>query len=87
MTDARCERTDLLVEQCGCARHRGGQTVEEQVAADRAEILTRPGWFPAKYAGYCGVCGTPFEAGAAIRSPEPGKLGWVAECCANGRRE
>jgi hypothetical protein len=81
-TDTRCARTDLLVDQCGCAQHRGGRTVEEQTAVERAVLLARPGWFPAQYPGYCARCNTPFEPGAAITRPEPGELGWTAECCA-----
>lgn len=33
MTDARCDTTELLVDQCACPTHRGsGQAADEDVA-------------------------------------------------------
>lgn len=71
----RCERTDLLVDQCGCAEHRGGRTVEEQADADR----TLGPAFTAQYDGRCAGCGTDFWPGETIRGDGAG--GWVAGCC------
>jgi hypothetical protein len=79
LKEDRCENTELLVTACGCPLHRGGRTVAEQVAAERAELLLTPGWFAASFPGCCVRCGIPFRAGAAIRR-EPG-VGWRAECC------
>lgn len=77
-TAERCETTELLVDQCGCPQHRGGQTVDEQAVADRVELLGTGRWIPAKYPGKCVGCGTGFGAGAAIQSDGDG---WRAECC------
>lgn len=79
----RCERTELLVDQC--AHCKGQQSIEEQASAEaleaRARLIVTGQWFPAKYAGKCGRCGEPFPEGAAIRSDNNHPL-WVAECCA-----
>lgn len=70
---ARCENTDLLVDQCGCRIHRGGQTPDEEAERDR-----QPGpWFPARYSGTCSRCGAGFEDNQDIRADGTG--GW--ECC------
>lgn len=69
----RCDLTDLLVDQCGCKDHRGGQTPDEEAARDR-----RPGpWFPARYPGTCTRCGGEFADNDDIRADGSG--GW--ECC------
>jgi hypothetical protein len=78
-TETRCERTELLVDQCGCPDHRGGTTPEEQLHAHRAQLLLRPAWMAAQWPGVCERCGTRFPTGAAI-AMEAG-LGWRAECC------
>lgn len=78
-TAERCETTELLVDQCGCKDHRGGQTIDEEAAALRARLLAHPAWFPAQYAGKCEKCGTGFAVGDPIRIVMP--RGWVAGCC------
>lgn len=93
--DERCELTELLVGECGCRQHRGGQTPDEEVDAERAQIRTQllsrlgdPRWFRAQYPGMCSVCGEPFQEGAAIRArgrfdKEPvNDSNWIADCCA-----
>jgi hypothetical protein len=80
----RCDLTDLLVDQCACKTHRGGQTVQEQADAERLALrdrllgTTNP-WFVAEYAGCCVRCREPYEAGAAIRRDTSS---YLAECCA-----
>lgn len=81
MIEERCGTTELFVSQCGCPKHRGGLTVDEENAVIR-RILLRNGWRIAVYPSICGRCRTPFEPGAAIRSPQRGESGWIAECCA-----
>lgn len=76
----RCELTGLLVEQCGCRSHRAGQTVEEQVDAERLALLKSSGWTAAAYPGVCARCGTPFSVGTPI-AYEGHALGWRAACC------
>lgn len=78
-TSERCETTDLLVDQCGCPQHRGGQTVAEEAAALRARLLAHPAWFAAQYAGRCEGCGTSFAVGDPIRMQVP--RGWISGCC------
>ncbi len=73
MTTDRCERTDLLVDQCGCRDHRGGQTPTEEAQERRP-----PGpWFVGHYDGTCSRCESTFRAGDTIRADGAG--GW--ECC------
>jgi hypothetical protein len=84
VAEDRCPTSDLLVDQCGCAQHRGGQTPDEEAAAVRARLLAHPAWMAARYASVCARCGEPFLRGAAIRF-EP-SLGWRAECCAEVSR-
>ncbi|MFL6141595.1 MAG: hypothetical protein ACJ72N_06970 [Labedaea sp.] len=71
---ARCELTELLIDQCGCRQHRDGHTPEEE--AER--WYDEPGpWFEASYHGTCTSCQEPFRPGHRIRSD--GGHGW--ECC------
>lgn len=81
MADRRCERTDLVVEQC--AHCKGQQSVDEQVLAVRARLLRHPAWFASQYPGKCDACGEPFAPGTAIRMEL--RHGWIAECCAEER--
>jgi hypothetical protein len=75
----RCETTELLVDACGCPKHRGGQTVDEEAATLRTRLLAHSAWFAAQYAGRCEGCGTAFAVGDPIRMQVP--HGWVAGCC------
>lgn len=77
-TTERCEKTELLVDACGCPKHRGGHTVDEQALAHRAELLGTGRWIPAKFPGTCVACRTGFGPGTAIQSDGDG---WRAECC------
>jgi hypothetical protein len=92
--EERCELTELVVNQCGCRVHRGGQTPQEEVDTEqrraRARLLGRlgvPGWFAAQYAGTCSTCDQRFLVGAAIRlrgkfdRPALNDSNWIAECC------
>lgn len=79
----RCEKTDLLVDQCACPKHRKGQTVQEQVTELDSWLLTQPGWIPARFAGRCAVDGTSFPEGAPIHRVDLGRgVQWMASCCA-----
>lgn len=54
----RCERTDLLADQCACPQHRG----DPEPAAP-----SLPPWaWPARYPGKCGDCQLPIEVGDPI---------------------
>lgn len=73
-TAERCETTELLVTDCGCPKHRGGQTPDEEASADQ-----RPGpWITAKHPGTCSSNGCDIKPGDEIRADGAG--GW--ECCA-----
>jgi hypothetical protein len=62
----RCEKTDLLSDQCGCPLHRGGRTPQEEAELDR--VVQGPGpWFFAKYPGWCERGEHEFEAGETVR--------------------
>lgn len=84
MSAERCERTELLVDQCAHCRG-NDQTVQEQADAERAELRKRlardPRWFPSQYAGRC-ICDKPFGVGTLIRRCTCCTDSWVAECCA-----
>lgn len=92
MSTARCERTELLVDQCAHCRG-NNQTAQEQADAERSEVrarlLARPigstaTWFPAQYPGVCYRCGNEFERGVAIRRDRVALgFAYVAECCAD----
>lgn len=71
----RCERTDLLIDQCACSTCRPDLDVEEVVASQRGA------WFKASYGGRCANCKTTFEAGDQIRADGFGNGGWLGECC------
>jgi hypothetical protein len=84
---ARCDLTELLVEDCAHCRG-NDKTIEEQATAERLELRARllsgavhsiTSWFPARYPGHCAGCGTGFGEGTAIRTLA---LGYLAECCA-----
>lgn len=78
----RCETTDLLTDQC--AHCRGHQSIEDQAATERAQLLVHdPRWFPAQYPGTCGQCGEPFQPGTPIRLQLSSQTNWIAECCAD----
>ena len=55
----RCDVTELLVEQCGCPKHRGG---DEAIA--RPETVGQP--FEAMYGGFCPQCERRIEVGQMI---------------------
>lgn len=74
----RCKTSDLLPDQCGCRNHRGGQSVDEQILAHRAELLATGRWIPAKFPGVCVACPNGFGLGTAIQRDGDG---WRAECC------
>jgi hypothetical protein len=66
----RCERTELLVDQC--AHCRG---VTEPAPA---RTVLGP-WFPAGYPGWCSGCGQVFGQGDMIRADGCGE--YLADCC------
>jgi hypothetical protein len=57
----RCERTDLLVDQCACPDHRGG---EVGGLPDEIETVGQP--FEAQYEGQCAGCAGHIEPGQRI---------------------
>jgi hypothetical protein len=73
----RCERTDLLVDQCAhCTGRDGGESAE----AERLKrLLTRRHVFPARYAGACSKCGEHFGEGAPIIGAGDGR--YLGPCC------
>lgn len=67
MSDERCDLTDLLVDQCACHKHRGGDIIElDDTTGNRVlsgERRSRP--FIAAYPGRC-VCGAHWRTGDQI---------------------
>lgn len=55
---ARCDRTDLIVDQCACPDHRGGDI------DDRPETVGQA--FDAAYDGMCPLCGHHIHVGDRI---------------------
>jgi len=74
---ARCDMTDLLVQECShCTGRDGGETAERR---RKARLLADPSVIKAQYPGACSNCGEGFLAGEPIRSDWHG--GWDAWCC------
>ncbi len=55
----RCDTTDLLADQCGCPKHRGGTAVVDEV-----KTVGQP--FEARFAGFCPACERPIHPGQEI---------------------
>jgi hypothetical protein len=55
----RCEDTYLLVAQCACKNHRGGQEV-----TDELKTVGQP--FEARFPGLCPACERPIHEGQLI---------------------
>lgn len=74
----RCDKTDLLVDQCAHCRRLldPGDEARQQ----RKALISTGEWIEAKWRGKCVRCGEWFPEGAAIR-PAEDRLGWIAECC------
>lgn len=84
MAEQRCERTELLVDQCAhCLGHKPAEEqATAETAAEHADFLTtHPRWFPARYPGTCEPCGTPFDVGTPITGTSWRDGGWRAYCC------
>jgi hypothetical protein len=86
VADTRCDLTELLVEQCACKQHRGGQAPDEQATAERLATRARllgglNSWFAARFPGSCLTCGGPFEEGDAILSAGFNARKYIADCC------
>lgn len=83
MPETRCERSDLIPDQCWHCR---GDVLEPEFAAALADIEapdwtqrdTASPWVPAEWPGACSVCGERFGPGTLI-SRMPGQAGW--QCC------
>lgn len=80
MTVERCEKTDLLANQC--AHCRGLLDPEAEIRQSRQALLSTANWFESKWAGKCARCGDWFREGSAIHRVQ-GYDGYVAECCAD----
>ena len=84
--EERCERTDLLVDQCACPKHRA--PVEPRKTGPvpwsgpdgrtARQSASRP--FEARYGGMCADCGGWFEEGDMIQYNEDGEL-IAIDCC------
>lgn len=88
---ARCELSELPVEQCGCRLHPRGQAYEREQAEQRAEAEARYGPVDgadgdlesgpvliARYAGRCPECKTNIIPGEQVRQ---GHRGWSHVAC------
>jgi hypothetical protein len=77
---ARCEHTDLLVDECAhCTGRDGGEEAERRRTR---MLLTRPGVIAARFAGFCSGCHESFRSGDPIASPRgltPPE--WRGPCC------
>jgi hypothetical protein len=77
---ARCDNTDLLVDQC--AHCRNLVDPEEEMKRQRSALVASGRWLRAVHKGKCARCGEWFNEGAAIqRSVDDG--GWIADCCSD----
>lgn len=56
--EQRCDLTDLLVAQCGCPKHRGGEVIERPQTVGQA--------FEAMHDGVCSHCEHRIEPGQMI---------------------
>lgn len=84
MSEARCDKTDLLVTDCAHCRG-NDRTIEEQFTAEaalrKAAYEAAPGWIISRYPGDCAECGERFEAGEMIYKLLD--VGWISTCCAH----
>ncbi len=71
MTDERCERTELLVDQCGCPLHRGEP---DEPGGD----FDATHWFSASFPGRCARCDGDIAVGDQIGSTPNG---YICEEC------
>lgn len=80
MVEKLCELWELPVSSCGCPRHRGGRTPEEEAELDR--VIYGPGpWFFAEYRGECARGEHEFAPGTAVRyDGGPGRTLECKEC-------
>lgn len=67
MSNARCDLTELLVDQCACREHRGGEIInlDHNHAPTEPEQMPAPRTFEANHPGKC-VCGTRWAVGDRI---------------------
>lgn len=79
-SDERCERTELLVDQCACTKHRGGNAVPDLDTYDPDKVVTTSRWFEARWGGHCAGCDDYFPAGAMVAFNVAGEL-IGRECC------
>lgn len=78
---ARCDLTDLLVDQCAHCRKLADP--EEEARLHRTALVASGQWIRCVHKGKCVRCGEWFNEGAAIRrSDDDG--GWIADCCSDG---
>lgn len=68
MTD-RCDVTDLLVDECACPKHRGGDDVIVPPGAVVEDGLP----FVARHAGWCARCRRDIEPGEVIARTDEGR--------------
>lgn len=86
--DGRCRKTDLLPETCGCARHRGGKTPEEEAAVPYQDYLIHR-FIISKFHGQCKLVPSHYieagdDIGLAVEEQDISKpLGWVCTACVN----
>lgn len=74
MAEARCDRSDLLVSQCGHCR---GYDYYPYDRVDRVDVGVV---IKAQYAGKCAQCGKHYPEGTTIGHAND--VGWVSmECC------
>lgn len=81
MTDPRCTLTELLVDQCACRNHRGGQIVDldDTIGPRIRDDTYRSRPFAAADPGKCS-CGTRWNVEDLIMYTPDGEL-VGAQCC------
>lgn len=77
---ARCDFTDLPVDQCShCLKQPDPEREERR---ELAALLRRPGWTASSFRGQCAHCGEWYGAGMPIHIDRD-ERGWVGGCCAD----
>jgi hypothetical protein len=79
-TEERCERHDMILDQCAdCTGRDGGEAAER---ARKARLLRLPSVFAARWGGECVQCGEAIAVGDPMRGL--GRRigpGYVGACC------
>lgn len=84
---ARCELSDLPVEQCGCHKHRPGLSAVDVAPPQARTTYPLTTVVTAQYSGTCPECGDRYGVGDSITPQQFKTIGtgtgrWAHEDCA-----